>query len=41
MKIALIQLAYSGSMDSMKDQYNHLIAEAAQRGAELVCLPEF
>ncbi len=41
MKIALIQLAYSGSMDSMKDQYRSLIAEASQRGAELVCLPEF
>jgi len=41
MKIALIQLAYSGSMDSMKEQYDKLIAEAAQRGAELVCLPEF
>jgi N-carbamoylputrescine amidase len=41
MKIALIQLAYSGSMDSMKDQYRSLIAEAAQSGAELVCLPEF
>ena len=41
MKIALIQLAYSGSMDSMKDQYKKLIAEAAQSGATLVCLPEF
>ena len=41
MKIALIQLAYSSSINSMKEQCNNLIAKAAQRGAELVCLPEF
>ena len=40
-RIALIQLAYSGGMESMKDQYRKLIAEAAERGANLVCLPEF
>ncbi|MCB9134454.1 MAG: hydrolase [Anaerolineales bacterium] len=40
-RIALIQLAYSGRMDSMKAQYRALIAEAAARGANLVCLSEF
>lgn len=40
-KIALIQLGYSGSLASMKDQYDARMAEAARRGAELVCLPEF
>jgi len=40
-RIALIQLAYSGAMESMKTQYRTLIAEAAERGAGLVCLPEF
>lgn len=40
-RIALIQLALSGDMVSMKTQYRKLIAEAAHRGAGLVCLPEF
>ena len=40
-RIALIQLAYSGSVESMKDQYRNLIVEATARGAELICLPEF
>lgn len=40
-RIALIQLAYSGSVDSMKDQYRKLIVEATACGADLVCLPEF
>jgi len=41
LRIALVQLAYSGNMESMKAQYRALIAEAAERGAQLVCLPEF
>ena len=41
LRIALIQLAYSGDMDSMKTQYRTMIAEAVERGAQLVCLPEF
>ncbi len=41
LRIALIQLALSGDMDSMKDQYRTLIAQAASQGAGLVCLPEF
>jgi N-carbamoylputrescine amidase len=40
-RVALVQLAWSGSVDSMKAQYEPLIAEAAARGAVLVCLPEF
>ena len=40
-RIALIQLAYAGDLESMKTQYQTLIAEAAERGAHLVCLPEF
>jgi len=40
-RIALIQLGFSGDMESMKTQYRALIAEAGQRGAQLVCLPEF
>jgi N-carbamoylputrescine amidase len=39
--IALVQLAYSGSRQSMQAQYERLIAQAAAQGAGLVCLPEF
>jgi len=39
-RIALVQLAWSGSIESMKEQYRKLIREAAERGAKLVCLPE-
>ena len=38
-RIALVQLAWSGSIESMQDQYLSLIAQAAGRGAHLVCLP--
>ena len=40
-KLALIQLAWSGDTESMQAQYRTLIAEAVERGAEYVCLPEF
>jgi N-carbamoylputrescine amidase len=39
-RIALVQLAWSGSIESMQTQYRSLIGEAAERGAKLVCLPE-
>jgi N-carbamoylputrescine amidase len=39
-RIALIQLAWSGDVETMKTQYRELIREAAARGARLVCLPE-
>jgi N-carbamoylputrescine amidase len=41
LRVALVQLAWSGSMDSMKAQYRQLVLEAVQAGASLVCLPEF
>lgn len=40
-RLALVQLAYSGSRESMQAQYQPLVAEAASRGADLVGLPEF
>ncbi|NWF69611.1 MAG: hydrolase [Chloroflexi bacterium] len=40
-RVALVQLAWSGSRDSMMAQYRTLIAQAAAQGAALVCLPEF
>jgi N-carbamoylputrescine amidase len=40
-RIALVQLAWPGSRDAMIPVYERLIAEAAARGAGLVCLPEF
>lgn len=39
--VSLIQLAWSGSIDSMKDQYRTLIPQAVEQGAQLICLPEF
>ena len=39
-RIALVQLAWSGSIVSMQAQYRELIGQAATRGASLVCLPE-
>ncbi|MBE2185079.1 MAG: hydrolase [Anaerolineae bacterium] len=39
--VALIQLAYNGSREAMMAQYRDLVAQAAERGAQLVCLPEF
>ena len=40
-RVALIQLAWSGSIESMQSQYRQLIPQAVQQGASLVCLPEF
>ena len=40
-KIALIQLAWSGDRASMQAQYRMLIGEAIERGARVVALPEF
>ncbi len=40
-RIGLIQLAWSGDMASMQRQYRALVGQAAERGATLVCLPEF
>ena len=40
-RVALIQLAWSGSIESMQAQYRSLIAQAAAQRAKLVCLPEF
>lgn len=39
--VALIQVAWLGSRAQMEAQYRPLFAEAAQRGATLICLPEF
>ncbi|MDZ4767379.1 MAG: nitrilase-related carbon-nitrogen hydrolase [Chloroflexota bacterium] len=39
-RVALIQLAWTGTRLSMKNCYRELVAEAAARGASLVCLPE-
>jgi N-carbamoylputrescine amidase len=40
-RVALIQVAWSGSIGAMQAQYRPLIAQAAAQGAKLVCLPEF
>jgi N-carbamoylputrescine amidase len=39
-RVALIQLAWTGARPSMKNCYRELVAEAAALGAALVCLPE-
>ncbi|MCB8986122.1 MAG: hydrolase [Ardenticatenaceae bacterium] len=39
--IALIQTSWPGSRAQMIKTYRELVAEAAQRGAEIVCLQEF
>ena len=40
-RIALIQLAWIGDRESMLAQYRTLVAEAVERRAEYICLPEF
>ena len=40
-RIALLQLAWSGDRASMQTQYRTLIDEAVKRKASLICLPEF
>jgi N-carbamoylputrescine amidase len=39
--VAVIQVAWTGSVESMQAQYVELVERAAGRGAGLVCLPEF
>jgi N-carbamoylputrescine amidase len=41
MRVALIQVAWLGSIEAMQAQYHLLVAEAVANGAKLVCLPEF
>jgi N-carbamoylputrescine amidase len=38
--LALVQLAWSGSIASMQDQYREMIGEATRRGVQMICLPE-
>ncbi len=40
-RLGLIQLAWSGSIESMQAQYRALIAQAVAQGAALIGLPEF
>ncbi|MBZ0296199.1 MAG: hydrolase, partial [Anaerolineae bacterium] len=40
-RIALVQLGWPGSREKMMETYRHLIRQAADQGAVLVCLPEF
>lgn len=39
-RIALVQTRWLGSRAAMMDEYRDLVAQAAQGGAEIVCLPE-
>lgn len=39
--VGLVQLAWTGSIERMKAQYEVLIPQAVAQGATLVCLPEF
>lgn len=39
-RVALVQLGWPGDRDKMITNYRQLVAEAAARGAALVCLPE-
>lgn len=41
LRIALTQGHWTGNVESTKDLYHSLVAQAAQSGAELICLPEF
>jgi N-carbamoylputrescine amidase len=40
-RVGLIQVAWLGSRERMMEAYRPLVAEAVERGASLVCLPEF
>ena len=40
-RIALIQIRWLGKVEQMKERYRVLVKEAAEKGASLVCLPEF
>jgi N-carbamoylputrescine amidase len=39
--VALVQLAWNGSRESMAAQYRDLLPQAVKAGAGIVCLPEF
>lgn len=39
--VGLVQLAWTGSIASMQEQYHTLIPRAAKAGATVICLPEF
>ncbi|MDX1992448.1 MAG: nitrilase-related carbon-nitrogen hydrolase [bacterium] len=39
-RVALVQAGWLGEREAMKAQYDTLVAQAADRGANLVCLPE-
>lgn len=39
-RVALVQLAWTGRRDTMKSAYRELVAEAANTRATIVCLPE-
>jgi N-carbamoylputrescine amidase len=41
LRLALIQLAWTGDQRTLLAQYRDMIAQAAAQGAEMVCLPEF
>lgn len=41
LRVALVQVAWLGSVEAMQAQYRVLVAQAAAGGAALVCLPEF
>lgn len=40
-RVALIQLAWTGERSTMKAAYRRMIADAVRQGASLICLPEF
>lgn len=39
--VSLVQVAWTGDVGKMKDQYAELIPQAVDAGAAMVCLPEF
>jgi hypothetical protein len=40
-RVALVQLPWTGDRETMKAQYHTLITYAVEKGATLICLPEF
>jgi N-carbamoylputrescine amidase len=40
LRVALVQLSWLGNRAAMFEHYHYLVEEAAQKGAQLVCLPE-
>ena len=41
LRVALVQVAWLGSIEAMQAQYRSLVTDAAAQGAALACLPEF